>query len=158
MRIKRPATVAAAAGLLVSLLAVAAFGAGGVGAVPAAKSRLASKTVLLTNSSDGSTVLATPGDLIVVELAGGQLRWSEAQSGGPPSTTPPVLERLSGSVSTDGSSTTTFRVVRYGLAEIDATGTPVCASVAAVSACPQYVVLWHATVTVPVVDPPAPVA
>ncbi|MGO8871918.1 MAG: hypothetical protein ACLQPH_11065 [Acidimicrobiales bacterium] len=158
MRTVRSATLTV--GLLVSLLAAATIATVGAGATPAARHRAASLSLLLTNSSNGTTVVATPGELIVVQLTGGQLRWSEAQASGGTSTAEPVLVRLSGSVTSSGSSTTTFRVAHAGTAEIDATGTPVCspATAAAGSACPEYIVLWHVTVDVPVVDPPAPAA
>ena len=111
----------------------------------------ASKTVALTNSSDGSTVIAGKGDLVVVALKGVPLRWSEATAAPGTATATPVLVKVSGSTSTDGSSITTFRVANYGAEGINAVGTPICA---AAVACPMYAVLWHATVSVPVVDPP----
>jgi hypothetical protein len=112
------------------------------------------KTIVLTNSSDGSTVLASIGDLVVVELSGGPLRWSEARAVPTTSATPPVLVRVSGSTSANGSSTTTFRVATYGTARIDATGTPICSPG---HACPQFVLLWQASVVVPTATPPVAV-
>ncbi|HEY5251891.1 MAG TPA: hypothetical protein VIJ09_09530 [Acidimicrobiales bacterium] len=106
-------------------------------------------TVILTNASNGSSVTATKGELVVVHLSGSHQRWSEAnvvQSS-------PVLVFVSGSTSATGASTTVFRVTNYGTAQLNALGYPVCASTA-VSPCPQFVVLWHATVDVPVQDPP----
>jgi len=109
------------------------------------------KIVVLTNASSGSTVLATKGELVVVELTGGPIQWSEA-SVVSPSAVSPVLAKVSGSRSATGSSRTTFRVVGSGLAKLDALGTPRCPTA---GGCPQYVVLWQATVVVPVVDPPS---
>ena len=112
------------------------------------------KTIVLTNSSDGSTVLASIGDLVVVELSGGPLRWSEALAVPTTGATPPVLVRVSGSTSANGSSTTSFRVANHGTSRIDATGTPICSPD---HACPQFVLLWQATVVVPTANPPVAV-
>lgn len=106
------------------------------------------KKVTLTLSSNGSTVLASKGELVVVKLSGDHLRWSVAHA----IQTTPVLSLVSEGTTTTGASTTVFRVVNYGTAELNATGTPVCGTA---GGCPQYVLLWHATVVVPVVDPPA---
>ena len=106
------------------------------------------KKVTLTVSSDGATVLATKGELVVVKLSGDHLKWSVAQV----TQSTPVLALVSEGTTTTGASTTVFRVVNYGTAGLSATGTPVCATP---GGCPQYVVLWHATVVVPVVDPPS---
>jgi hypothetical protein len=110
-----------------------------------------SGTVVLTRADNGTTVVAVIGDDVVVRLAGGTLHWSTAQVTPTPSSAEPVLVRLSGGVTSTGSSTTTFRVEGHGLAEVEATGTAACPGG---GACPTYVVLWHATVSVPVVDPP----
>ena len=107
------------------------------------------KKVTLTVLSNGSTVLASKGELVVVTLSGEHLRWSVAQA----IQTTPVLSLVSEGTTTTGASTTVFRVVNYGTAGLNAIGTPVCPTA---GGCPQYVVLWHATVVVPVVDPPAP--
>ena len=115
-----------------------------------AKAPTRGTTVLLTNSDNGKTVRAAKGDTVVVELkSDGVLRWSEA-SVAPSSTTSPVLVKTGGQVSPNGSSTTTFLVVGYGSARLDALGRPNCTSV-----CPQYILLWQATVSVPVHDPPS---
>jgi hypothetical protein len=110
----------------------------------------APKTVVLTNSSDGSMVIAEKGDLVVVRLTGVPLRWSEATAAPGTRTAAPVLVKKSGSTSANGSSVTTFRVANYGVEGINAVGTPICSTA---MACPAYAVLWHATVSVPVVDP-----
>jgi hypothetical protein len=107
------------------------------------------KKVTLTFASNGSTVLASKGELVVVKLSSAHLRWSVAQA----IQSTPVLSLVSEGTTTTGASTTVFRVVNYGTAGLSATGTPVCGSA---GGCPQYVLLWHATVVVPVVDPPAP--
>ena len=150
MQMTRRSTAAFGIGLFVSVLAVAALGAG-CAAASTVTSPVSTKKVILTNSSNGSSVIASKGELVVVKLSGGQVRWSEAQA----IQSNPVLVRVSGSTSTAGSSKTTFRVANYGTAELDATGRPICNPA---GGCPQYVLLWHATVVVPVVDPPAPAA
>jgi hypothetical protein len=107
----------------------------------------AANTVILTNASNGSSVTATKGELVVVHLSTNHLRWSEAQV----VESSPVLVFVSGSTSATGASTTVFRVTNYGTAQLNALGYPICA---AAGPCPQFVVLWHATVDVPVQDPP----
>jgi hypothetical protein len=109
----------------------------------------AAKKLTLTLSSNGKTALASKGELVAVKLSGDHLRWSVAQA----SQATPVLNLVSERKTATGASTTVFRVASYGTADVTATGTPVCGSA---GGCPQYVVLWHATVVVPVVDPPAP--
>src|SRR5271167_2807160 len=94
-------------------LSLAAFGTvSAASAAPKAKSKStsASTTIVLTNSSNGSTVLATKGDPVVVQLTGGPLQWSEAQA----IESSPVLVRLSGGTTPGGSSTTTFEVENDG--------------------------------------------
>ncbi len=133
----------------------------GLAAPPALAPALASAatvpahTIVLTNASNGSSVVALRGDRVVVELTGGPLRWSEAGVAPSPSGIPPALVRVSGSVSSTGSSRTVFRVVGYGAASLEAVGAPICAPV---PICPTFVVLWRAQVLVPVQDPPGGVA
>ncbi len=136
-------------------LSLAAFGTvSAASAAPKAKptSTSASATIVLTNSSNGSTVMATKGDLVVVQLTGGPLRWTEAQA----VESSPVLVRLSGGTAPNGSSTTTFEVESDGTATVEATGTPICSppTATATVACPQYILLWRTTVDVPQLDPP----
>ncbi len=155
MRVIRTSTAALGMGLALSLVAAPVLVAGTAGAsVPSAATVTApvsAKTVVLTNSSNGSSVLASKGELVVVKLSGDPLRWSEARAVPVTSAGSSVLVRVSGSTSTDGSSTTTFRVAQYGSAQVQATGTPICKPG---KGCPQFVILWHATVVVPVLDPP----
>jgi hypothetical protein len=136
-------------GLVVSALAVVSVGTGVAAASTPTPPVV--KKVTLTFASDGATVLATKGELVVVKLSSRGLHWSPAQA----IQSTPVLTLVSQRTTATGASTTVFQVVNYGTAELDATGTPTCA---AATGCPQYVVLWHATVVVPVVDPPAPVS
>ncbi len=133
--------------LTLPVLAAVTFGTGGAGA-----STTAPKQIVLTYASNGTTVTATKGERIVVKLSGHHLDWSQAQV----SQSTPVLEQVSAVVSANGSSKTVFLVVGYGTAELDATGTPICSTTG--GACPQYVLLWHAGVVVPVQDPPPPTA
>jgi hypothetical protein len=134
-------------GLTVSALVVLATGPLVASASPSTPPVV--NRVTLTVSSNGSTVVASKGELIVVTLAGDHLRWSEAQA----IQSTPVLRLVSEGSTTTGASNTVFRVVNYGTAGLNATGTPICPST---GACPQYALLWHATVDVPVVDPPGP--
>lgn len=109
-------------------------------------------TIVLTNASNGTTVVAAKGDLILVELSGGgTLRWTEASVVPPSSTAKAVLVKVSGKTEPNGNSETVFRVKNYGSAELEATGSPICSTV-----CPPYLVLWQAGVSVPVQDPPGP--
>jgi hypothetical protein len=142
----RHGAVATVVALALSLSVV--FTVGAANAAPKPKATSATDTVVLTNSSNGSTVLATKGELVVVKLTGGPLRWSEAQA----IESSPVLVRLAGSSTNTGSSTTTFEVESDGTASVEATGTSICGIA---TACPQYVLLWRATVVVPQQDPPA---
>ncbi len=135
-------------GVAVSALALVSAGATVGGA---ASTSPVPKEVVLTASSSGSTVLATKGELVVVKLSGQHLKWSVAQA----EQSTPVLSLVSEGTTSSGASTTVFRVVNYGTAGLTATGTPICAST---GGCPQFVLLWHATVDVPVVDPPPPAA
>lgn len=141
--------------IVAGLSAVSVFAAAGAKTSgrppPATGATGAPTTVVLTNSSDGSTVIAHRGDRVVVRLTGVPLRWSGATAVPGTNTTEPVLVKKSGSTSANGSSTTTFRVINYGAEGINAVGAPICS---AAMACPAYVLLWHATVSVPVVDPP----
>ncbi len=155
MRTIRRSAVALGLAAALSLVATVIAGAATIASPHSATARAASgSTVVLTNSSNGSSVLALKGETVVVQLTGGPLRWSQAQALGAGGAAA-VLVRVSGSVSPDGSSTTTFRVANYGMAQLRATGAPKCRSGAP---CPDYVVLWRASVIVPVVDPPAPAA
>jgi len=133
-------------GLAVSTLALVSTSTLMAGAATA-KPPVANK-VTLTFGSDGATVLATKGELVVVKLSGDHLKWSVAEV----TQSNPVLALVSEGTTTTGASTTEFRVVNYGTAGLTATGTPSCPTS---GGCPHYVLLWHATVVVPVVDPPA---
>ncbi len=142
----RHRTAVLVVGLAVSALALVSTGASSGAA--ASTTPPVVKKVVLTVSSSGSTVLATKGELVVVKLSGHHLTWSVAEA----QQTTPVLALVSEGTTGAGGSTTVFRVVNYGTAGLTATGTPICGSV---GGCPQFVLLWHATVVVPVVDPPS---
>ncbi len=139
-------------GLAASALAAVSAGTCVAGAVSVTPPVV--KKVTLTFGSDGATVLATKGELVEVKLSGHHLRWSEAQV----IQSTPVLALVSAATTANGASDTVFKVINYGSAGLDATGTPICSAAAAAAGCPQYVLLWHATVDVPVVDPPGPVS
>jgi len=136
----------------VGLSVVMAFGAvaalaSGPASAAKVKPPTASDTVILTNASNGSSVTATKGELVVVHLSSSHIRWAEAQV----NQSSPVLVFVSGSQSTTGASTTVFRVANYGTAQLTALGFPICA---AAKPCPAFVELWQASVDVPVQDPP----
>ena len=82
------------------------------------------------------------GELVVVHLAGrGTMRWSAIRV----SQTEAVLERRSASLSPKGTSSAGYRVTQRGTAKLSATGAPICAPGVA---CPQFIVLWQASVIV----------
>ena len=98
--------------------------------------------LLLTQRSEGSSHVVAAGALVVVRLSGGDLRWSGVtvvQSAG-------VLVRQAGTVLPGGSATAAFRATDAGRSTVEATARPNCP---AHVPCPQYVLLWRATVTVP---------
>ncbi len=134
-------------GAALAFSALAAVSTNAVLAGAASATTSVPKKVVLKVSSNGKTVDANVGDLVVVKLSGHHLQWSVAQvvegSG--------ALSLVSEGTTSTGASKTVFRVVNFGTATIDATGTPICSTT---GACPPYSVLWHATVNVPVVDPP----
>jgi hypothetical protein len=132
-------------GLAVSALALVSAGTPLAGATASTPPVI--KKVTLTFASDGATVVATTGELVVVKLSGHHRDWSVAQV----MQSTPVLSLVSEGVTTTGASKTVFRVVNYGTAQLDATGTPICTDP---GGCPQDVLLWHADIVVPVVDPP----
>jgi hypothetical protein len=161
VRILGKSTVARGAGLIISVasvavLAVTAIGTGSAVASsptpPTTTSPPSTNTVVLTNASNGTSVVVSKGTLVVVRLAGNHLQWSQAQV----IESTPVLVRVSGgTTTTTGASTTVFRATGYGTATLDATGSPFCGTS---GGCPEFVVLWHAGVVVPVKDPPPPTA
>ncbi len=105
------------------------------------------KSVKLTYASNGTTVLATKGERVVVVLSTRHTSWSVATV----TQSTPVLTLVSEGRTSTGASRTVFRVTGYGTAGLDAVGTPICPTP---GGCPQYVLGWHADVVVPVVDPP----
>lgn len=147
MRTLRRSILTFGACLVVSLGTVAAITTGAATARVARPAPTSANTVVLTNASNGLSVTATKGELVVVHLSTSHLRWSEAQV----NQSSPVLVFVSGSTSATGASTTVFRVTNYGTAQLTALGYPICSSA---KPCPQFVVLWNANVDVPVQDPP----
>jgi hypothetical protein len=135
---------------LVGVMCLTALGASAVVAPSVAFGRATPPTrIVLTNSSNGQTVVAAKGDIVQVDLKSIKgVRWSEASDiqAGPGV----VLLKKSGHISSTGSSVTTFTVVGYGSATLEATGTPPCTGIV----CPQYLLVWQATVDAPVQDPP----
>jgi hypothetical protein len=98
-------------------------------------------TKVLTNASNGTTVVVTKGFGVEVRLASLGFRWTEASviNAGPEA----VLRFESGYVFPNGSSVTNFRVVGYGEATLRATGVKKCSDN---PACTPVVVVWSANV------------
>jgi hypothetical protein len=141
-------------GAVTALSAAIGFGAlaalsPGVGAATPSS---AVKVVVLTNASNGTTTLVTKGEEVKVQLHTNGYRWTEASvvNASPVA----VLQKISGHVSLDGASTTTFLVVGYGSASLRAVGNPNCLQ----HGCALPSILWTANVVSPVIDPPGPAA
>ena len=152
-RSKRSSSRRAAFVPAVSLTAL--LGLGALAAAPATGTAGAAPQptkVVLTNASNGTTTIATKGEEVVVQLASNGYRWTEASVMNASANV--VLQKLSGHVYANGSSTTTFLVVGYGLASLQAVGNPKCAA----SGCLLPSILWSANIASPVVDPPGPAA
>jgi hypothetical protein len=99
-------------------------------------------TGVLTNSSNGKTVYVVKGWQVEVKLSSDGFRWTEASvvNAGPEV----VLQKLSGHVYADGSSTTLFLVVSYGgEVTLEATGVKKCSNN---PACTPIVRVWRANV------------
>jgi hypothetical protein len=98
-------------------------------------------TKVLTNASNGTTVVVTKGFQVEVKLASDGFRWTEASviNAGPAA----VLQFVSGHVNPNGSSTTDFLVVGYGEATLQATGVKKCSNN---PACTPTVMTWRANV------------
>jgi hypothetical protein len=134
---------------LVGVMCVTALGAIIVAPTAVVARSTATTKIVLTNSSNGQTVLAEKGDVVQVDLRSANgVKWSEASV--IDSSSDVVLMKKSGHVTSKGSSVTTFTVAGYGSATLEATGTPPCTGVV----CPTYLLVWQATVDVPVQDPP----
>jgi hypothetical protein len=125
----------------------AVVGAGALLATPLATSAGVSAatpavTAVLTNSSNGKTVYVAKGFQVEVKLFSDGFRWTEASviNAGPEV----VLQKESGHVYANGSSTTTFLVVRYGgEVTLEATGVKKCSNN---PACTPIVRVWRANV------------
>ncbi len=143
--IQRSAVAVAAALAVVAVVAAALTASGRPGTVttgPPPPPPPPGRSVLLTTSKDGASVDASVGQLVVVRLPGKRtMRWSAVRV----SQTGAVLVVSSGSLSADGTSTAVYRVAHDGTARLSATGAPICAPDAA---CPQFIVLWRASVIV----------
>jgi hypothetical protein len=129
------------------VLLAAASGAGAGLAVPLATTAGADAatpavTAVLTNSSNGTTVYVAKGFQVEVKLSSDGFRWTEASviNAGPEV----VLQKEAGHLYANGSSTTTFLVVRYsGEATLEATGVKKCTNN---PACTPIVRVWRANV------------
>jgi hypothetical protein len=121
------------------------------GAVARSTTATSGVTKVLTNASNGTTTTVTKRWRVVVKLASRDgFDWSEASIVN--ATSEVVLKRVSGHISRNGSSTTTFDVVGYGAATLVATGTAKCAG----PACNALRMNWSANVDSVVLDPPGP--
>lgn len=98
-------------------------------------------TKVLTNASNGTTVVVTKGIEVVVKLSSDGFRWTEASAinAGPAA----VLQFESGHQYPRGSSVTDFRVVGYGEVTLQATGVKKCSNN---PACTPIVMVWRANV------------
>ncbi len=140
---RRPAAALAVAVGATGLLAAPVAAATDSGAATPAV------TKVLTNASNGSTTAVTKGEQVVVKLTSDGFRWTEASVIN--ASAELVLRKESGHVSRNGSSTTTFLVVGYGNADLEATGTNKCS---AGPVCNPLSVTWSANVYSYVLDPP----
>jgi hypothetical protein len=139
-------TLAIGAGALLAGLATAGAAAPSTAASPAIIK------VVLTNASNGTTTVVTKGWEVVVKLSSSDgFDWTEA-SVAPSATAQVVLHKVSGHVSRNGSSTTTFDVIGYGTATLMATGSAKCTS----TVCLPLSQNWTANVDSVVLDPPGP--
>jgi hypothetical protein len=131
-----------------------------LGAAPAglagAASTVQSHKVVLTNASSGTTTVVTKGEEVVVTLSSPGFRWTESSVMS--ANLAAVLKELSGHVSSTGSSVTTFEVVGYGAASLQAVGSSTCTAGSAGGTCIPISILWQANVDSPVIDPPPPAA
>jgi hypothetical protein len=125
----------------------AAVAAGALFAIPVATTAGAGAaspavTKVLTNASSGKTVYVAKGWHVEVQLSSDGFRWTEASviNAGPEV----VLQKLSGHLYANGSSTTTFLVVSYsGEAALEATGVKTCSNN---PGCTPIVTTWRANV------------
>ncbi len=105
-------------------------------------------TKVLTHASNGTTTTVTKGWRVVVQLSGRDgFDWTEASVVN--ATSEVVLKKVSGHISSNGSSTTRFDVVGYGAATLVATGTAKCTG----PACTPLTMNWSANVESVVLDP-----
>src|SRR3984957_19453523 len=117
--------------LLAAGATLLAAGAGALTVSPLAGSVAGASTmsvqrVILTNQSNGSTTIVTKGERVVVKLHSAGFTWTEASViNASPEV---VLKKVSGHVSSGGSSVTKFLVVGYGSVSLQATGTAQCSS------------------------------
>ena len=110
-------------------------------------------TKVLNDASNGTSTIVTKGWKVVVKLSSGDgFDWTEASVVN--ATSQVVLKKVSGHVSSNGSSTTIFDVVGYGAATLVATGTASCTG----PACVLLRKNWSANVDSVVLDPPGPTA
>jgi hypothetical protein len=125
----------------VAAVAVGALLAAPVATTVGAGAAVPAVTKVLTNASNGTTVVVTKGFGVEVELASDGFRWTEASviNAGPEV----VLQFVSGHEDRNGSSVTDFRVVGYGEVTLEATGVKKCSHL---PACTPIVMVWRANV------------
>ncbi len=122
-----------------------------VGAATPSPTATAAVTKVLTNASNGTTTVVTKGWRVVVKLSSRDgYAWTEASVVN--ASPEVVLKKVSGHISRNGSSTTTFAVAGYGSATLVATGTATCTG----TVCVPLSINWSANVESVVLDPPGP--
>jgi hypothetical protein len=137
----RPRYLLPASALTLALSAGALLVGPGAAGAAASTATTPAVTKVLTNASNGTTTVVTKGWTIVVNLSSSDgFAWTEASANNP--TSHVVLEKVSGQISSNGSSTTTFDVVGHGRATLVATGNAKCSG----GACVPLSVLWRANV------------
>jgi hypothetical protein len=111
----------------------------GAAALPAATNPAVTK--VLTNDSNGTTTVVTKDWIVVVNLSSSDgFTWTEASAIN--ATSHVVLTKVSGQISSNGSSTTTFDVVGYGRATLVAVGSAKCSG----EVCLPLSVIWRANI------------
>lgn len=107
-------------------------------AIPSCKS--ATGLVCLTNQAGGRVSTVRRGTHVEVTLRGAQLDWSSARQ-----LAPTILHLIGSPIRVAGESRTTFLAVRDGRTVLQATAAAKCAPG---TVCPQFVLLWRATIVV----------
>jgi hypothetical protein len=98
-----------------------------------------SKSVCLGRDASGKTTTVHRGQTITITLAD-SLQWS-----GPRVTSPGVIRAVGEPTNRGGTFVAIYIALAKGRTAIDVTGRPICSQG---SACPQFILLWRASITV----------